>query len=75
MDIFDDRKLLDYETYEDYLDSLLQTDDLFYLRNRDFARINAALGYRLVYGYLLDKIHCNGNAFAQCANTLHCSFL
>lgn len=54
MDIFDDRKLLDYDTYEDYLDSFLHTDDIFYLRNRDFARINAALGYRLVlYGYLL----------------------
>lgn len=55
MDIFDDRKLLDYETYEEYLDSFVQTDDIFYLRNRDFARINAALGYRLVYSYLLDK--------------------
>ncbi|KAJ6646105.1 Cilia- and flagella-associated protein [Pseudolycoriella hygida] len=46
MDIFDDRKLLDYETYEDYLDSFVQTDDIFYLRNRDFVRINAALGHR-----------------------------
>lgn len=50
MDIFDDRKLLDYEDYENYLDSFIQTDDIFYLRNRDFARINAALGYRFVYG-------------------------
>lgn len=55
MDIFDDRKLLAYETYEDYLDSFVQTDDIFYLRNRDFARINAALGYRLVYSYLSNK--------------------
>lgn len=51
MDIFDDRNLLAYETYEDYLDSFVQTDDIFYLRNLNFARINAALGYRLVCGY------------------------
>ena len=49
MDIFDDRKLLAYDTYEGYLDSFVQNDDIFYLRNRDFARINAALGYRFVF--------------------------
>lgn len=48
MDAFDDRRLLAYDTYEEYLDSFVQTDDIFYLGNRDFARINAALGYRLV---------------------------
>ncbi|XP_037052324.1 cilia- and flagella-associated protein 299-like [Bradysia coprophila] len=46
MDAFDDRKLLAYDTYEEYLDSFIVTDDIFYLRNRDFARTNAALGYR-----------------------------
>lgn len=54
MDIFDDRKLLGYNTYEEYLDSFVQTDDIFYLRNRDFARINAALGYRLAFKCLFD---------------------
>lgn len=57
MDMFDERKLLDYDTYENYLDSFVQTDDLFYLRNRNFARMIAGLGYRFVfvYGHLFDK--------------------
>lgn len=60
MDAFDDRRLLAYNTYEEYLDSFVQTDDIFYLRSRDFARIKAALGYRLVmfFVYLLNE-RCN----------------
>lgn len=42
----DDRRLLDYETYEDYLDSFLTKEDLCYLRSLILARTISELGYR-----------------------------
>lgn len=38
--------LLDYETYDDYLDSLLTCQDLALLRSTIVARYLATLGYR-----------------------------
>ncbi|XP_037052322.1 cilia- and flagella-associated protein 299-like [Bradysia coprophila] len=46
MDKFDERELLNYDTYDDYLDSFVQSDDMFYLRNSEMARMVAALGLR-----------------------------
>lgn len=48
MDRFDQSALLDYDTYNDYLDSFIQNDDMFYLKNKEMARMVAALGVRLV---------------------------
>lgn len=42
----DDRRLLDFETYEDYLDSFLTKEDLCYLRSLILARTISELGYR-----------------------------
>lgn len=42
----DDRRLLDFETYEDYLDSFLTKEDLCYLRSLNLARTISELGYR-----------------------------
>lgn len=52
MDMFNERELLDYDTYDDYLDSFIQEDDMFYLRNKDLARRVVALGFRS--GFLFD---------------------
>lgn len=41
-----DRKLLHFETWEDYLDSLIEIADLRNLRSIASARTIAALGYR-----------------------------
>lgn len=49
MDMFDETQLLNYETYADYLDSMVQPQDLFYLRDPHFARMVVQLGYRFVY--------------------------
>ncbi len=49
MDVFDERELLNCDTYDDYLDTFVQNDDLFYLRNRKMARMVAALGLRLAF--------------------------
>ena len=35
-----------YETYEDYLDSLVNEEDHKYLQDEAFSRIIAELGYR-----------------------------
>ncbi len=35
-----------YDTYEDYLDSLVSEEDHFYLEDEEMARIIAELGYR-----------------------------
>lgn len=43
-----DRRLLFYDTYEDYLDSLIEIADLRNLRSITTARIIAELGYRYV---------------------------
>lgn len=63
MDMFDERELLNYDTYEDYLDSFIQNDDMFYLRNKDVARMVAALGYRLVYYYWMIQKDWQGFTF------------
>lgn len=44
--IYSDRRLLVFETYEDYLDSLVTFVDLGYLGNLSIARQLAELGYR-----------------------------
>lgn len=41
-----DRKLLKFNSYEDYLDSLINKQDLCYLENIQSARTIAELGYR-----------------------------
>lgn len=41
-----DRRLLQFKTYEDYLDSLTTTSDLCYLQSTEAARSIAELGYR-----------------------------
>lgn len=41
-----DRKLLRFDTWEDYLDSLIEIADLRNLRSIASARTIAALGYR-----------------------------
>lgn len=46
MDMFDERKLLDYETYDDYLDSFVNTSDYCYIRSSYYGRQIAELGYR-----------------------------
>lgn len=43
-----DRRLLKFHTYEEYLDSLVTTVDLCYLRSTTVARSIAALGYRRI---------------------------
>lgn len=41
-----DRRLLQFQTYEDYLDSLVTPQDVCYLKNSVVARTLAELGYR-----------------------------
>ena len=41
-----DEEIERYETYEDYLDSLVSDEDHLYLQDEDMARIIAELGYR-----------------------------
>ena len=43
-----DRRLLPFETWEDYLDSLIEIADLCNLRSIKSARTVAALGYRYI---------------------------
>ncbi len=38
-----------YDTYEDYLDSLVSEEDHFYLEDEEMARIIAELGYRFEF--------------------------
>lgn len=59
MDMFDERKLLDCETYEEYLDSFVQPQDMFYLRDPHFARMIVQLGYRFVHVELLISQICS----------------
>lgn len=46
MDMFDERRLLTYATYADYLDSFVSRSDLCYLRSSHYGRLLAELGYR-----------------------------
>lgn len=46
MDMFDERKLLGYKTYDDYLDSFANQKDYCYLRSSFYGRLIAELGYR-----------------------------
>lgn len=46
MDMFDEQKLLSYNTYEEYLDSFVTPEDLFYSRSTFYGRMIAGLGYR-----------------------------
>lgn len=41
-----DEEVDKYDTYEDYLDTLVSEDDHFYLEDETMARIIAELGYR-----------------------------
>lgn len=41
-----DRRLLQFKTYEDYLDSLVTPQDLCYLQSVEISRTIAELGYR-----------------------------
>ncbi|KAJ2952586.1 hypothetical protein O0L34_g6910 [Tuta absoluta] len=50
-----DRRLLQFETYEDYLDSLIEIEDLRNLRSQKTARIIAELGYRCRGDTLTEK--------------------
>ncbi|CAG5012025.1 unnamed protein product [Parnassius apollo] len=50
-----DRRLLPFETWEDYLDSLIEIADLRNLRSIASARIIAALGYRATGDTLSEK--------------------
>ncbi|XP_013182278.1 PREDICTED: uncharacterized protein C4orf22 homolog isoform X2 [Papilio xuthus] len=50
-----DRRLLPFETWEDYLDSLIEIADLRNLRSIPSARIIAALGYRALGDTLSEK--------------------
>ncbi|CAC9454418.1 conserved hypothetical protein [Leishmania infantum JPCM5] len=42
----DDRNVLDFSTYEDYLDQQVTGEDLFYLEDQDAARKIVELGYK-----------------------------
>lgn len=53
MDMFNERDLLNYGTYNDYLDSFIQDDDMFYLQNKEIARMVTA--FRSVI-FLFDEI-------------------
>lgn len=44
--IYNDRDLLKFQNYDDYLDSLVTDDDYFYLKNKKIAREIVKLGYR-----------------------------
>ena len=41
-----DEEIDRYETYEEYLDSLVSDEDHFYLEDVEMARVIAELGYR-----------------------------
>eukprot|EP01079_Euglenida_sp_SAG-EU17-18_P008431 gene8431-1507_t len=43
---FYDKSILDFKTYEDYLDSNVEDDDLMYLEDPDNARLIVELGYK-----------------------------
>lgn len=47
-----DRRLLQFQTYEDYLDSLVTPQDLCYLQSVEISRTIAELGYRWEEGNL-----------------------
>lgn len=47
MDTSDDHKLLQYDTYDDYLNALVTKDDIRFMRSTEYGRQIAALGYRL----------------------------
>lgn len=46
MDAVQDQRLLDYDTYDDYLDTFVSKEDLKNLSNAAVARKIASLGYR-----------------------------
>lgn len=50
MDMFDEQRLLDYATYDDYLDSFVTRTDLCYMRSTYYGRQLAELGYRSTTG-------------------------
>lgn len=50
-----DRKLLEFNTYNEYLDSFVTHDDLCYLRSTLYGRQVAALGYRCTSDVLTRK--------------------
>lgn len=53
MQIEGDRRLLKFETYEEYLDSLITCKDLCFLQSISDARTIAELGYRYLFYKLL----------------------
>ncbi|XP_048508048.1 cilia- and flagella-associated protein 299-like [Athalia rosae] len=64
-----DRRLLEFRTYEEYLDSLVTVVDLCYLRSTTIARSVAELGYRCI-GETLTKQEFNRRLTAV-QNLLH----
>lgn len=44
--MFDERRLLDFDTYDDYLNSFVTRTDLCYMRSSFYGRLLAELGYR-----------------------------
>lgn len=46
MDTSDDYKLLQYASYDDYLNALVTRDDIRFMRSSEYGRQIAALGYR-----------------------------
>ncbi|XP_043482352.1 cilia- and flagella-associated protein 299-like [Leptopilina heterotoma] len=46
--IYNDRDLLKFKNYKEYLDSLVTNDDLFYLNDKKVARQIVELGYRSI---------------------------
>lgn len=53
-----DRRLLDFQNYEEYLDSLVSPIDIYYLRSSKIARQLAELGYRYTGEILSEKSFC-----------------
>ena len=50
-----DEELDKYNTYEEYLDSLVSEEDHKYLQDEEMARAIAELGYR--YGICITHVH------------------
>lgn len=48
IDMADMNQMLEFETYQDYLDSFVNKTDLCYMRSSFYARRIAELGYRYV---------------------------
>lgn len=52
MDLFAEKRLLDFASYDDYLDSFFTATDLYYMRSTFYSRMLAELGYRSTSGTL-----------------------